>query len=937
MVDRGADGGTAALNAAGAANSTADGAVGYPHHWEADVVLRDGATAHLRPIARQDAQALQDLHRSQSEDSVYMRFFTYKSVLSDRELRRFTQVDYHDRVALVITVAGSIIGVGRYDRLDDPQVAEVAFNISDAHQGRGLGSILLEHLAAAARENGIVRFSAEVLPGNRKMLTVFSEAGYEVNRHFDDGVVSLSFDLDPTEKSRAVRESREHRAEARSVAGLLAPRSVAVLGPGAASSAGAPGSATLAAELVRQVHQGGYRGIVQVIDPLAVEGPRSMSELAEPVDLVLIAVEYDDVERAVADCAGAGARGALVFSGGFADDGERGLERQHALVRLARSSGMRLIGPASLGLIRTDPDISLNASRLPGLPPAGTLGVFTQSAALGTAVYASLRQRGMGLSTFVSAGNRADISGNDLMQFWEDDPQTAVCALYLESIGNPRKFSRLARRLARTKPVIVAKSEALGLSLPAGHAVRASQALPGTLDAMLRQSGVIRVDSTEELADLAQLAVAQPLPAGRGMAVVSNSRALARVVADSAAAHGFRVEREDIVTEPDPARRLCALADGLTAVMAEGSVDSVVVTLMAEADLVMVDVAEVLTRVGAVSGKPVVLTVSGMTEADAPRAELMSTGHGGLPVYLSPQQAIAALSGLARYRRWLDRDQGTFEGVPGLELDKAQALVSGWLQGLAGENLQQLTPAQVAELLACIGVDVLESVPFQSADEAVQAARRLGWPVVLKTMDQTLRHRLDLGGVRINIADEDSLRNNITQMRASLAAWGEFDLEVQAMAPLGQSCTLRGMEDPLLGPVVSFGMTGDAINLLQDWAHRVPPLSSSDVAELIRAPKAAAKLFGYQGLPAVNITALEDLVSRFAALKEALPEVAVIEFTPVLVSEEGATVLAASIQLGNPDQRIDSARRALTGWFQAPVGSPARKEQPGRSSKRHRA
>ena len=344
----------------------------YPEYWEADVVLRDGGTAHLRPIHPADADAVQAFHVGQSQKSIYMRFFAFKSKLSSKELKRFTEVDYRDRVALVITIGGEIMGIGRYDRLDDPTEAEVAFNIADAHQGRGIGSILLEHLAAAARENGIRKFSAEVLPENRKMLMVFSDAGYDVKRHFDDGVVSLEFNIDPTDKSRAVMESREHRAEARSIQELLAPSSVAVIG--ASRKWG-----TVGYQLLEHIIEGGFTGPVYAINPEALElaGMLSFARLSEvpgPVKLAIVAVPYDEVPKVVEECGAAGVKGIVVATAGFADDGERGLARQRELVRQARANGMRVIGPASLGIVNTNPAVSLNASMAPCAGPPRRAG-----------------------------------------------------------------------------------------------------------------------------------------------------------------------------------------------------------------------------------------------------------------------------------------------------------------------------------------------------------------------------------------------------------------------------------------------------------------------------------------------------------------------------------------------------------------------------------
>ncbi|NMR30175.1 bifunctional acetate--CoA ligase family protein/GNAT family N-acetyltransferase [Crystallibacter degradans] len=891
----------------------------YPEYWEADVVLRDGGTAHLRPIVPEDAEALQAFHVGQSESSIYLRFFTYKSKLSSRELARFTNVDYSNRVAFVITIASEIIGIGRYDRLDDPAEAEVAFNIADTHQSRGLGSILLEHLAAAARENGIRKFSAEVLPENRKMITVFNDAGYEVQRRFDDGVVMLEFDIDPTERSRAVMESREHRAEARSVAALLAPSSIAVIG--ASREWGSVGFS-----LLEHIVEGGFQGTVYAINPQAFElgglvSYATIAEVPHEVQLAIIAVPYDQVLKVVQECADAGVKGLIVATGGFADDRVEGLSRQRELVRNARANGMRVIGPASLGIINTDPKVSLNASMAPKLPKLGPLGLFSQSAAIGVMLYAAAARRGLGLSSTLSAGNRADVSGNDVMQYWEDDPATSAVGLYLESFGNPRKFSRIARRLSRSKPVIVAKSDLMGLQLPPGHHVRTTQAPQGALDAMLRQSGVIRVGTNEELMDIAQILVSQALPQGPGLAVFSNSLALGKVVADAAATHELKVARLETGLDLNSGQSVALdlLRRRLMEALRSPDVHSAVVTLLPAVGLGTDDVARVLQECSAEAGKPVVAAFTGILDPAVRVEGLLAADTAGqvgarqpaVPSYSSPGAAIAALSAVVRYTEWLARDQGEVVEPTGLRREEAAALIDGLIEGVSGARLVTTTTEQAGELLACYGMSVLPSAGFTTADEAVAAADSLGWPVALKATDERLRQRLDLGGVRLNIVNAESLRHNIEHMRQTLKPFGDIGLEIQAMAPSGQSCTVRAIEDPLLGPVVSFGLAGDAVNLLGDWSHRIPPLTSVDVADLVRGPRAATKLFGYQGLPAVDVASLEDLVNRVALMKDDHPEIALLEFNPVLVSPQGLTVLSADLRLANHAQRTDSARRAM--------------------------
>ncbi|MEV7648492.1 GNAT family N-acetyltransferase [Arthrobacter sp. NPDC089319] len=897
----------------------------YPDYWEADVVLRDGGTAHLRPIVPADAEALQAFHVGQSESSIYLRFFTFKAKLSARELARFTNVDYVNRVAFVITMGDEIIGIGRYDRLNDPAEAEVAFNISDAHQGRGLGSILLEHLAAAARENGISKFSAEVLPENRKMITVFNDAGYEVRRHFDDGVVALEFDLDPTERSRAVMASREHRAEAKSVAALLAPGAVAVIG--ASRDWGSVGYS-----LLENIIEAGFTGPVYAINPQAFElngmiSYGTIAEVPEPVELAVVAVPYEEVTKVARECAAAGVKGILVASDGFSQAGNEGLQRQRELVRHARAHGMRVIGPGSLGLLNTDPAVSLNASMAPAMPPRGPLGLFSQSAAIGVLLYTAASRRGLGLSSMVSGGNRADVSGNDVMQYWEDDAATKAVGLYLESIGNPRKFSRIARRLSLSKPVIVAKSDVMGLQLPPGHAVRTTQAPMGALDAMFRQSGVIRVETNEELMDVAQILVSQPLPAGANLAVFSNSLALGNVVADAAKAHQLDVVRLETGMDLNTgqSKALPVLRQRVRQALSAPEVHAAVVTLLPATGIQTSVLAEVLRECAEEAGKPVVASFTGVLDLAERTDGLLATGDGSgagtepaagglqraLPCFASPGSAVNALAAVVRYAEWKARDKGEYTESAGTDPAASQQQIDALLAGLTGTDLLTPSQEQTARLLGCYGITVQDSAGFTNDDEAVAAAERLGWPVALKTTDARLRQRLDLGGVRLNITDATTLRANIAHMRASLAQFGDIPLEVQSMVRAGQACTIRAIEDPLLGPVVSFGLAGDAVNLLGDWSHRIPPLTTVDVADLVRGPRAAGKLFGYQGLPAVDVPALEDLIARVAQLKDEHPEVALLELNPVQLSDRGLAVLNAEVRLGNHAHRTDSARRAM--------------------------
>ncbi len=432
-----------------------------PPHWEADVVVADGGTVHLRPILPSDADALVEFHSHLSARTRYLRYFSAYPRIPDRDLKRFTNVDHHYRVALVAELGGEIIAVGRYEGTPDTDEAEVAFVVADAHQGRGIGSVLLEHLAAAARECGIRRFHAIVLAENTAMIRVFHDAGYETARHMEHGEVTLEFAVDETALTEAVMHEREQRAEARSIRRLLFPTSVAVVG--ASNDAGKIGNAVFG-NLLRM----GFHGPLYPINPDArhVGGVRaypSVLDVPDDVDLVVIAVPAASVPGVVEHCAARGVRGLVVISGGFGERGDdlersRGFEAQRELVLEARSQGMRVVGPNCLGVVNTDAKVRLNASLAPLPPLSGRAGFFCQSGALGVAVLGEAARRDLGISTFVSAGNRADVSGNDLLQYWETDDATDVVLMYLESFGNPRKFARLARRLGRTKPIVAVKS-----------------------------------------------------------------------------------------------------------------------------------------------------------------------------------------------------------------------------------------------------------------------------------------------------------------------------------------------------------------------------------------------------------------------------------------------------------------------------------------------
>lgn len=968
----------------------------YPDHWEADVVLRDGGTARIRPITTDDAGRLVSFYEQVSDESKYYRFFAPYPRLSDRDVHRFTHHDYVDRVGLAATIGGEFIATVRYDRIGadgrsatgPSDEAEVAFLVQDAHQGRGVASALLEHIGAVARERGIRRFAAEVLPANSKMIKVFTDAGYQQKRSFEDGSVHLTLDLEPTAESLAVQRAREQRAEARSVQRLLAPGSVAVIG--VSRSLAGVGAAAL-----RNLRDSGFHGHLYAVNEAVtrdlLDGVRAyptLGAVGAPVDLAVIAVPADRVPDAVAACGEHGVQGLVVLSAGYGESGTEGLARQRELVRQVRSYGMRLIGPNAFGVINTAPDVELNASLAPAPAPArGRVGLFTQSGAIGIALLSGLLRRGEGLSSFVSAGNRADVSGNDILQYWYDDEATDVALMYLETLGNPRKFTRLARRTAAVKPLVVAKG---GRHTPAGHVVTGTRLPEATVSELLRQAGVIRVDTVTDLVDVGLLLASQPVPAGPRVAILGNSESLGVLTYDACLTEGLRpLAPLDLTTAASPEDFRTAVA----AALASPDNDAVVVTAIpwvsehALAD----DLAEALrAAVAEHPGKPVAVVhvelgalaealsaataptaVTAVTPATASAAEpaapaatppaeaipatlptaatalaalasasvaaAVSGGVTGvvtgavppvapgsvpvpgtarIPSYPAAERAVKAVAEAVRYGQWR-RGNAEVGQVPEFEdIDESGAAgqLSRLLAGVGEEEVATLEDPDARELLARYGIRVFSTLPAPSADAAVRAAAVLGYPVALKTTAPHLRHRADLGGVRLDLTTEAELRRSYEELTHALGKPQELLPVVQSMVPRGVDTVIRSVIDPAAGAVLSFGLSGVASELLGDTAHRLVPATDKDAASLIRSIRTAPLLFGWRGSDPVDTPALEELLLRLSRLVDDHPEVVGVALDPVVVAAEGLSVLSASVRVAHPPARGDLGPRTLPSY-----------------------
>ena len=870
----------------------------YPRHWEADAVLADGGTVHVRPITPDDAERLRAFHGRLSPESVYNRFFSMVRTLPARDVERFTTVDHDDRAALVALLRDEIVGVCRYARYPGTPDAEVAVVVEDAHQGRGLGALLLEHLEAAARERGVVRFVADVLPQNRRMIAVFRSAGFEVSREMADGYIELTFPIQETPASREVVRAREHRAEARSVERLLAPGAVAVVG-----ASREPGTA--GHELFRSLLEHGFAGPVYPVNPaaphvLSVRAWADVRDVPDDVDLAVIALPAAQVLDAVRACSEKRVRGLVVVSGGFADAGEQGRARLAEVVQVARDGGMRLIGPNAMGVVNADAAVRLHATFAPGSPPPGRVGVFSQSGALAGTFLAEATRRGLGLSTFVSIGDRADVSGNDLLQYWQADAGTDVVLMHLQGFGNPRKFARIARVVGRTKPVVALKSGRGDGDV--------------AVDALFGSAGVIRVDTLAQLYETAQLLALQPLPAGRRVGIVGTSSALAALATDACRGAGLQVPElpEQVqlalhalagTTETANPVDLGSLATpeqlrtALELVCDSGEVDALLALVTPHPDE-----AGLAAALLGVSQRAVVPVLASFLGADGVPAALAVGGgqeRGSVPSYASPESAAIALCRAAAYAAWRERPQGEVPELPDVRGDDARAVAAAH-----PHDGQWLAPSAAAELLACTGIRTWPTAYPSTVEEAVAAAEAFGWPVVLKSAEARWRNRADMGAVQLGLHTPDDLRTAWAAVQA-LVQGG--DVLVQPMALPGVSTVVRLRSDPAVGPLVSLRLGGVAADLLADPLTRTLPLTDLDAADLVGGIRGAQLLEG------TDTGALQDVLLRVARLGEEVPDVAEVLLDPVLVGARGVVVLHAGVRLLPAGLDPERGPRQLTG------------------------
>nr|WP_040768445.1 GNAT family N-acetyltransferase [Tsukamurella sp. 1534] len=869
------------------ATGTRSGPYEFPAHWVADVLASDGGVVHIRPVVPDDADAMVQFHAGLSERTRYLRYFGPYPVMPPRDVARMTTVDHDQRVCLLAVLGGRIIAVGLYEGLADagkPTAAEVAFVVADEHQGRGLGPILLEHLAGAAAECGFHKFEAEVLAENRYMVNVFKAAGYELKRNFDGSVVHVEFDIDPTEALVAVRNARELASEARSVRNALQPTSIAVIG--ASATPGKVGHAVL-----RNLIAGGFAGPVFPVHPerrsvVGVRAYESVRDIPDQVDLAVVAVPADNMDTVLDDCLAKDVRTLLVVSSGFSDAGGRGTETENRLLTAVRSHGMRLIGPNALGVVNTDEEVRLNATLAPVVPGRGNVGFFCQSGALGIAILDTAAKRGVGLSTFVSAGNRADMSGNDVLQYWDTDPATEVVLLYLESFGNPRKFGRIARRLARQKPIVAVHRGGVDVD----RRRRGSEAL-------FENSGVVQVESIPELFDCATFFSYQPLPKGRRVAVIGNSTALGILATHTGVREGLDVaEPVDLGAAATPEE----FGAAIDAALADDRVDAVIAVFVPPVEAPPEAHAAVLLEASRKQIKPIVstfLAFDGVTELLAATDDAGVRVRGSVPSYPEPERAARVLAHGWRYAQWRARPVSDVVRPGGTDTEAARTLVREWLPSIdSGGSRVTLDFARSAQLLKLYGVQVVPFEEVSTPEEAVAAAERLGFPVAVKAMGDRWRVRADLTAVRLDLTGPSAVASAFTEL---LAQTGESVLHVQAMAEKGIGCAVGYENDRRIGPLLSFGLSGVVPELLGDRAYRLLPLTNASAGDLLDAPKSAPILAGFAGQAGVDRDALIDVMTRVATLAYEVPEIQAIDCEPILATTTGAAVLSSQIRIGH--------------------------------------
>ncbi|MDX6249006.1 MAG: hypothetical protein QOF10_2366 [Kribbellaceae bacterium] len=870
-----------------------------------DALASDGSVVRIRPIRAEDEPALDELNHRVSDRTIYLRFFAISRAAADEHTHHLASADpLHGHVALVAEVADQVVGVASYEPMRADE-AEMAFMVDDAVHGRGIGTLLLEQLTAVARERGIRHLHADTLAENGPMLRVFMDSGFAEVHKLESGVVELSMDTAYAGRTLDRMAQRERAAEERSLKPLLAPRSVAVIGAGRK-----PGG--IGHEVLMNLADGDFTGRLFAVNPQAdrisdIVAYPSIADVPGPVDLAVIAVPAVAVPQVVEECGLADVGGAVILTSGFSELGADGRQVQRDLLKVARRHSLRLIGPNCLGIMNTAPDIRLDATFANIRPLPGSLALAAQSGAVGIAVLDHASRVGLGISEFVSLGNKVDVSGNDLLLHWWDDPNTDVIGLYLESFGNPRKFGRLARLVGRTKPVLVVKGGRSTGGRRAGASHTAAAATPDTaVDALFAQSGVLRMETLEELVDTARVLSGRPLPRGRRLAIVGNAGGAGVLAADAAGVLDIDVPEFSDATARElrsatgavgaenpvdlgAAATPGTLEHALRVVIASDEVDAV---LVAYAATRAVDLDETYAAIArAAAGSTIPVLVNGLGAPNAAPQVCLADGSS-LPVFPFPETAVRALGHAMRYAAWRARPQGIVPEIGGVDFDGARSIVRHFLAG--HDEGGWLDPAHAEQLMLCAGIPVVPALAATTLAAVLAAGERIGYPVVLKTAAPGVVHKTDVGGVRVGISGAEELEQAYLEMVTPV---GDPHVIVQAMAARGVELVAGLVRDPLFGPVLMTGSGGVLTDLLADRRWRGLPLTDLDAAEMVRSLRCAPLLAGYRGAAPADESAVLDVLHRIAWLAESVPEIAELDVNPLIAAPAGAFAVDVKLRL----------------------------------------
>ena len=887
------------------------GQVAYPSQFETEVVLNDGSAMVLRPIKIEDAERYLAFLGRLGPDSRYLWLHHVPEQVTPEDALRFCTVDYKNSFALVGEVlkqkTSEIVAVGRYYRLPRKNSAEVAIVIDDAYRRKGIGTRLIECLVNAARDNGITIFEADVSAKNGDIIALLKGYGYHIARQLEADNFHVAFPIAPTQYVIHREEERDRVATIASIRHLLCPKSVALIGASRYQG-------TIGNIMLRCMLQGGYSGTVYPVNPnvgsvMSVKTYASVLDIPDEVDLAVIVVPAKLVARVADECGQKGVRTLIVISDGFREVGPEGAAREQELRNIALGHGMRVAGPNCMGILNTDAEISLNATFSPVFPPAGNVAFLSQSGAMGLTILEYAQNLNLGVSTFVSVGNRVDISPNDLLEYWEQDKATKVILLYLESFGNPRKFAQIARRVSTKKPIVVVKggSTAAGSKAAASHTGSMATSDVST-DVLFKYAGILRVGTMEELFDVASLLSNQPLPKGRKLAILTNGGGPGIIAADASARHNLTlpqfspetivklksvIKRDIVINNPlDTTAGATAqeFHDILQVLAEEKDIDAVlsifippIVSNRAASEDAVRSVAPVFWK----QQKPLLACFLGERGS---QAKLGSNGHF-VPCYPFPEEAVSALARAVEYSENLHKPIGTFPKLEGIERGKARRIIEKAMT----ENSQRpfwLSVPETYDLLNCYGIRLAPMSVATTATEAADEAAKIGFPVVVKLVSATITHKTDVGGVVIGLTSKTEVKRAFETIRGRLIKLGRVDemqgVMVQRMVKDGIETIVGVTQDPSFGPLMMFGAGGIYAELLKDVTIRLPPLTDLDAREMIKSIKMAKMLEGYRDPPAADTEAVKDLLLRLSAMVEDIHQISELDFNPVKVMPKGA-------------------------------------------------